>query len=84
MYRCRCDASPSRFASSGRASRRAAERALLIALGVAAGAAVLAAVLGGRLVMQDRSLALATAQLQPADREVQVDLERRASTASRG
>jgi hypothetical protein len=48
------------------------ERSLLIALGVAAGAAVLAAVLGGRLVMQDRSLALATAQLQPADREVQV------------
>ena len=48
------------------------ERALLIVLGVAAGAAVLAAVLGGRLVMQDRSLALATAQLQPADREVQV------------
>lgn len=48
------------------------ERALLIVLGVAAGAAVLAAVLGGRLVMQDRSLALATAQLQPADRQVQV------------
>jgi FtsX-like permease family len=47
-------------------------RALLIALGVAAGAAVLAAVLGGRLVMQDRALALATARLQPADREVQV------------
>jgi hypothetical protein len=47
-------------------------RALLIALGVAAGAAVLAAVLGGRLVMQDRSLALATAQLQPSDREVAV------------
>jgi hypothetical protein len=48
------------------------DRAFLIVLGVAAGAAVLAAVLGGRLVMQDRSLALATAQLQPADREVQV------------
>jgi hypothetical protein len=48
------------------------ERVLLISLGVAAGAAVLAAVLGGRLVMQDRSLALATAQLQPAEREVQV------------
>jgi hypothetical protein len=48
------------------------ERVLLIAFGVAAGAAVLAAVLGGRLVMQDRALALATAQLQPADREVQV------------
>ena len=52
--------------------RAGRERSLLIALGVAAGAAVLAAVLGGRLVMQDRSLALATAQLQPADREVQV------------
>ena len=52
--------------------RAGGERALLIALGVAAGAAVLAAVLGGRLVMQDRSLALATAQLQPADRQVQV------------
>ncbi len=48
------------------------ERVLLVSLGVVAGAAVLAAVLGGRLVMQDRSLAQATAQLQPADREVQV------------
>jgi hypothetical protein len=48
------------------------ERILLVSLGVVAGAAVLAAVLGGRLVMQDRSLANATAQLQPADREVQV------------
>jgi hypothetical protein len=55
----------SRLASGG-------ERVLLISLGVAAGAAVLAAVLGGRLVMQDRSLALATAHLQPAEREVQV------------
>ena len=48
------------------------ERLLLVSLGVVAGAAVLAAVLGGKLVMQDRSLAQATAQLQPADREVQV------------
>ena len=48
------------------------ERVLLVSLGVVAGAAVLAAVLGGRLVMQDRSLARATAQLQPADRDVTV------------
>ncbi len=48
------------------------ERVLLVSLGVVAGAAVLAAVLGGKLVMQDRSLAQATAALQPADREVQV------------
>ena len=47
-------------------------RAVLVAGGVVAGAALLAAVLGGRLVMQDRSLALATAQLAPGDREVQV------------
>ena len=40
--------------------------------GVVAGAAVLAAVLAGRLVMQDRSLAQATAQLAPGDRQVQV------------
>ena len=37
-----------------------------------AGAAVLAAVLAGRLVMQDRALADATAQLAPGDRQVQV------------
>ena len=37
-----------------------------------AGAAVLAAVLAGRLVMQDRALAEATAQLAPGDRQVQV------------
>ena len=48
------------------------ERALLVAVGVVAGAAVLAAVLAGRLVMQDRALAQATAQLAPADRVVQV------------
>jgi hypothetical protein len=47
-------------------------RLVLVGIGVVAGAAVLAAVLGGRLVMQDRSLALATAQLAPGDREVQV------------
>lgn len=48
------------------------ERLVLVAIGVVAGAAVLAAVLAGRLVMQDRALALATAQLAPGDREVQV------------
>jgi len=48
------------------------ERALLVAAGVIAGSAVLAAVLGGRLVMQDRSLAQTTARLAPGDREVSV------------
>ena len=48
------------------------ERLVLVALGIVAGAAVLAAVLAGRLVMQDRALALATAQLGPGDREVQI------------
>ncbi len=48
------------------------ERLALIAVGVVAGAAVLAAVLAGRLVMQDRALAQATARLAPADRIVQV------------
>jgi hypothetical protein len=48
------------------------QRLLLVAAGVVAGAAVLAAVLGGRLVMQDRALEQATAQLQPGDREVAV------------
>src|SRR5262245_53016885 len=47
-------------------------RVALVAGGVIAGAALVAAVLGGRLVMQDRSLALATAQLAPGDRDVQV------------
>jgi hypothetical protein len=48
------------------------ERLLLVAGGVLAGAAILAAVLAGRLVMQDRSVAQATARLAPGDREVQV------------
>ena len=48
------------------------ERLTLVAVGVIAGAAVLAAVLAGRLVMQDRSLAQATAQLAAGDRVVQV------------
>jgi hypothetical protein len=48
------------------------ERLLLVAVGVVAGAAVLAAVLGGRLVMQDRAVAQATAQLAPGDHEVAV------------
>jgi hypothetical protein len=52
--------------------RTGGERLLLVALGVIAGAAVLAAVLAGRLVMQDRALAQATAALAPGDREVQV------------
>ena len=48
------------------------QRLLLVSLGVVAGAAVLAAVLAGRLVMQDRALAQATAQLDPGDRVVEV------------
>ncbi len=48
------------------------ERLVLVSLGVVAGAAVLAAVLAGRLVMQDRALARATAQLAPGDRTVEV------------
>jgi predicted lysophospholipase L1 biosynthesis ABC-type transport system permease subunit len=48
------------------------KRLLLVAAGVIAGAAVLAAVLAGRLVMQDRALAQATAGLAPGDREVAV------------
>ena len=48
------------------------ERLLLVAVGVVAGAAVLAAVLAGRLVMQDRALVQAAAQLAPGDRQVQV------------
>src|SRR5207249_7491132 len=47
-------------------------RLVLVAIGVVAGAAVLAAVLAGRLVMQDRSLAQATARLAPGDREIAV------------
>jgi hypothetical protein len=52
--------------------RGGGERLALIAVGVIAGAAVLAAVLAGRLVMQDRALAQATAQLAPGDRIVTV------------
>jgi hypothetical protein len=52
--------------------RGGGSRLALVALGVIAGAAVLAAVLAGRLVMQDRALAEATAQLAPRDRQVQV------------
>ncbi len=52
--------------------RGGGNRLALVALGVIAGAAVLAAVLAGRLVMQDRALAEATAQLSPGDRQVQV------------
>ena len=52
--------------------RGGGERLLLVAVGVIAGAAVLAAVLAGRLVMQDRALAQATAQLAPGNREVAV------------
>ena len=47
-------------------------RLVLVAIGVVAGAAVLAAVLAGRLVMQDRALAQATAGLAPGDREIAV------------
>jgi hypothetical protein len=52
--------------------RGGGSRLALVAVGVVAGAAVLAAVLAGRLVMQDRALAQATAQLAPGDRQVQV------------
>ena len=48
------------------------ERLALVAVGIVAGSAALAAVLSGRLVMQDRSLAQATAQLAPADRSLEV------------
>jgi hypothetical protein len=48
------------------------ERLLLVAVGIVAGSAALAAVLSGRLVMQDRSLAQATARLAPADRSLEV------------
>src|SRR3954447_22099852 len=47
-------------------------RILLVVAGIVAGAALLAAVLGGRLVMQDRSLALPSAQLPGGDGQVQV------------
>ena len=48
------------------------ERLLLVAVGIVAGSAALAAVLSGRLVMQDRSLAQATARLAPAERSLEV------------
>jgi hypothetical protein len=48
------------------------ERLALVAVGIVAGSAALAAVLSGRLVMQDRALAQATAQLAPADRSLEV------------
>jgi hypothetical protein len=60
------------FGLVGARLRAGGSRLALVALGVVAGSAVLAAVLGGRLVMQDRALAQALAQLQPADRTVQV------------
>ena len=48
------------------------EARLLVALGVVAGAAAFASVLGGRLVMQDRSLAQAAARLPAAERSIEV------------
>ncbi len=48
------------------------ERLFLVAVGIVAGAAAIAAVLSGRLVMQDRSLAQATAALPASDRSVEV------------
>ena len=61
---------PLRLVAARLARRRRAAAARRV--GVVAGAAVLAAVLGGRLVMQDRALAQATARLAPGDRKVQV------------
>ena len=48
------------------------ERLALVAIGIVAGAAAIAAVLGGRLVMQDRALAQATAALPSSDRSLTV------------
>ncbi len=48
------------------------ERLALVAVGILAGSAALAAVLGGRLVMQDKALARATAGLSAESRSVQV------------
>ncbi len=48
------------------------ERLALVAVGIVAGSAAIAAVLGGRLVMQDRALARATAQLPAANRSLEV------------
>jgi len=61
---------PLRLARARLGSSR--ERLLLVAVGIVAGAAALAAVLSGRLVMQDRSLAQATAQLSPSERSLEV------------
>jgi hypothetical protein len=47
-------------------------RLALVALGIVAGSAALAAVLGGRLVMQDRALAQATAALPAGNRSLEV------------
>jgi len=47
-------------------------RLALVALGIVAGTAALAAVLGGRLVMQDRALAQATAALPAGNRSLEV------------
>ncbi len=47
-------------------------RLALVALGIVAGTAALAAVLGGRLVMQDRALAQATAALPAGSRSLEV------------
>ncbi|HEY6960809.1 MAG TPA: FtsX-like permease family protein [Gaiellaceae bacterium] len=57
---------------AGARLRSGGERLGLVAVGVIAGATVLAAVLAGRLVMQDRALALAVNRLSPQDRYVQV------------
>ena len=48
------------------------ERLVLVAVGIVAGSAALAAVLSGRLVMQDRALAQATAKLPAGERSLQV------------
>ena len=48
------------------------ERLALVAVGIVAGSAAIAAVLGGRLVIQDRAVAQATAALAPADRSLEV------------
>ena len=52
--------------------RAGGQRLLLVAVGIVAASAVFSAVVAGRLVMQDRSMAQATAQLAPADREIAV------------
>jgi hypothetical protein len=54
------------------AARLGGERLALVAVGIVAGSAAIAAVLGGRLVIQDRAVAQATAALAPADRSLEV------------